>query len=159
MSSAELSLESRLTDLITRFVMLMQKRPFEATDEHLTLLGYRAAFLLYFNGTNKMTMGEIADKLYIAMPSATLLVDRLVERKYALREHDETDRRQVWVCLTQKGKFLVSHKLDTEKQRIEKILSLMSEKEKKAVFKFLDIALDVMAAESRRRERAPLDSP
>ncbi len=146
------TLEAQLTNLTARFVMLVQQKPFEAVDEHLTLLSYRAAFLMYFNEFSKMTMKEIADNLKVSMPSATLLMDRLVERKYALREQDETDRRQVRVYLSKKGKSLVSNKLSTERQRFEQILKMMSDEEKKVVLKFFDLAFNILTVENPRKD-------
>ncbi|PJE65318.1 hypothetical protein COU91_02255 [Candidatus Saccharibacteria bacterium CG10_big_fil_rev_8_21_14_0_10_47_8] len=154
MRSAESSLESQLASLTARFVMLLQQKPYEAVDEHLTLLSYRAAFLMYFNKTSKMTMKEIAANLQVTMPSATLLIERLVERKYALREQDENDRRQVRVYLSSSGESLVANKLKIERRRFEEILHMLTDDEKKAVLKFFDIAFDKLTSKVSARNKS-----
>jgi DNA-binding MarR family transcriptional regulator len=54
---------------------------------------------LYYNG--RSTIGEVADGLGLAMPTASELVDKLAERDLVNRETNPQNRRQVLVSLTE----------------------------------------------------------
>ena len=56
--------------------------------------------LLYLHHRERATVGEIATGLGVAMPTASELVDRLVEDGLAERATNPNDRRQVLVWLT-----------------------------------------------------------
>lgn len=58
----------------------------------------RALVFLYDNGDRSMT--ELAAGLAISLPSASELVDRLVERNLVRRNQDPVDRRRVLIALT-----------------------------------------------------------
>ncbi|SDG76189.1 MarR family winged helix-turn-helix transcriptional regulator [Roseospirillum parvum] len=50
------------------------------------------------------TAKTIAQRARVAQATATALIDRLVQRGYVVRRRGESDRRQVWVSLTEAGK-------------------------------------------------------
>ncbi len=47
--------------------------------------------------SGELTMSELADRLGVSPPSASVMVDRLVEKGIFCREHSTTDRRKVVV--------------------------------------------------------------
>ncbi len=47
-----------------------------------------------------LSMGELAEKLAISAPSASAMVDRLVEKGHLRREHSTRDRRKVVVRIS-----------------------------------------------------------
>ncbi len=47
--------------------------------------------------SRELTMSELADQLAVSPPSASVMVDRLVEKGIFCREHSTTDRRKVVV--------------------------------------------------------------
>src|SRR5258708_12872509 len=55
------------------------------------------------SGQGPMTVGALAEELAISAPSATGLVDRLVDRGLVERERASDDRRTVRVSLTESG--------------------------------------------------------
>jgi DNA-binding MarR family transcriptional regulator len=54
-----------------------------------------------------MTMSELADQLSVSPPSASVLVDRLVEKGILCREHSTTDRRKVVVRVSPEAEKIV----------------------------------------------------
>lgn len=68
----------------------------------LTLNQLSVLFHLYYHRAR--TMGQIADKLGTADPTATGIIDRLVERDLVERTTDPEDRRRVLVRLTESGR-------------------------------------------------------
>lgn len=51
----------------------------------------------------KMKMKNLAEKLGVTTGTTTVTVDRLVQKKYALRESIKEDRRVILISLTGKG--------------------------------------------------------
>jgi DNA-binding MarR family transcriptional regulator len=75
------------------------------TEEGLTREGWRVLLLLYRGGGH--SMGEIAEHAAIPNPTATRVVDRLVENSLAHRRTDPEDRRRVLVHLASGGRDVV----------------------------------------------------
>ena len=51
------------------------------------------------------TLSELAKKLYITKPSATVLIDRLNDHGYLIKIKSDNDRRSAHVHLTEKGEM------------------------------------------------------
>src|SRR4030066_755239 len=70
----------------------------------LTLQQHQALlFIIGHPGREQITIGELAERLQIRHHSAVGLVDRLEEKGLVDRIHNSEDRRQVFICLTDKG--------------------------------------------------------
>lgn len=61
-----------------------------------------------FAGRERITIGELAERLGIRHHSAVGLVDRLVARNLACRRADRMDRRQVEIALTPRAEALLT---------------------------------------------------
>lgn len=79
--------------------------------------GWRVLLMLA-RGTGR-SMGEIAGHTALPAPTATRIVDRLVEKKLAYRSADPLDRRRVLVHLSAEGRTVV----ESVCQRVQRILS------------------------------------
>ncbi|MDF1586859.1 MarR family winged helix-turn-helix transcriptional regulator [Marinimicrococcus flavescens] len=85
-------------------------------QQHQALLAVKG-----FPGRDRITIGDLAERLQIRHHSAVGLADRLVAQNLLRREQGVEDRREVYVSLTQGGEALlgrisVAHK--TELARI-----------------------------------------
>lgn len=70
----------------------------------LTLQQHQALlFIIGYPGRERITVGELAERLQIRHHSAVGLVDRLEEQGLVERIPNEDDRRQVFITLTDKG--------------------------------------------------------
>jgi DNA-binding MarR family transcriptional regulator len=56
--------------------------------------------LIILEVRKEITVGGIADALGVGRPSASILVEQLVQAKLATRAEDPADRRRSIVCLT-----------------------------------------------------------
>ena len=72
----------------------------------LTILQLKGMVLLEVRG--ELAVSSIAAALDIARPSASVLVEQLVQMGIAMRVEDEKDRRRSIICLTQRGKDLIA---------------------------------------------------
>ncbi len=71
----------------------------------LSITQLNAIKILWDRG--EMTMSELADQLSVSPPSASVLVDRLVEKGILCREHSTTDRRKVVVRVSPEAEKVV----------------------------------------------------
>ena len=60
-------------------------------------------------GENEITMNELSDKIGITMGTASVAVNKLTEKQFLERSRSNTDRRKVFVKLTQKGKVALNY--------------------------------------------------
>jgi len=74
-----------------------------------------------FPGRDRITIGELAERLQIRHHSAVGLADRLVRDKYARRVPDRTDRRQVRLALTTRGEAVLATLSATHREQLRRI--------------------------------------
>ena len=72
-------------------------------QQHQTLLAIKG-----YAGPGRLTIGELAERLYVRPHSAVGLVDRLAARGLLRRLPDKDDRRRVSVILTARGEKLLA---------------------------------------------------
>ncbi|MCX2727560.1 MarR family transcriptional regulator [Thermomicrobium sp. 4228-Ro] len=77
--------------------------PFDALD--LTMAQLKVLFAVSCGGS--LTISEIAERLGISLPTASHLVDRVVQLGLAARREDERDRRRTLVEITERGDALL----------------------------------------------------
>lgn len=82
-------------------------------------------------------MGNIAEHLRIALPSATSLINRLVKTKCLERTGDKDDRRIVRLAITPKGQKMLRRGFNEIRRRMEKILSRLNESDIKNLIQAL----------------------
>jgi DNA-binding MarR family transcriptional regulator len=76
-----------------------------------------------------MTVGSLADALSISAPSASGIVDRLVERGMLARVRSEDDRRTVRVSLAEGGRQLTEQMHGIGAQQLRSILDELSDED------------------------------
>ena len=72
-------------------------------------------------GENEITMNELSDKIGITMGTASVAVNKLTEKQFLERSRSNTDRRKVFVKLTQKGKVALNYHGNFHSTILEKI--------------------------------------
>jgi len=78
--------------------------------------------LLVIRGRGRGTIKELAEALEVSAPSASAMVDRLVEEGVVSREQSRADRREVVVQLTPQGREAVEH---MEQELLRAIVDLL----------------------------------
>ena len=85
-------------------------------QQHQALLAIKG-----FPERDKITIGELAERLQIRHHSAVGLAGRLVANGLAAREADAEDRRQVYLALTPHGEALLEQLAATHKEELRRL--------------------------------------
>lgn len=84
-----------------------------------------------------LTMSQIANELYIKLPTASSLIDRLIEANYIKRISDKNDRRITKIELTEKGRQILTTTMKIKMKKIKFILDKLSVNEKISLFSII----------------------
>ncbi len=90
----------------------------------------QAQALLHVAQSGVVTMGELASQLGVSLPTATDLVDRLVESGRLSRESIPGDRRKVMVQLTPSAQEITDGALADRRAKVASVLDELSPRER-----------------------------
>jgi len=76
-----------------------------------------------------LSMTELSNELGIPKPNITVLVDKIIENKFAERIHNNDDRRLVMISLTKKGYDFLESTQKNYQEQIKNKLQALPEKE------------------------------
>jgi MarR family transcriptional regulator, organic hydroperoxide resistance regulator len=79
--------------------------------------------------TGDMTIGELANKMYLACSTTTDLIDRMEKNELVERIRDENDRRVVRIHLLPKGKEIIEKVILNRQEYLNKMLINFSQDE------------------------------
>ena len=85
-------------------------------QQHQALLAIKGAV-----NEEGVTIGELADYLYLKPNSAVGLVDRLVKRKLVKRSPNHADRRKVFIELTPQGEEMIDRLSASHREELRKL--------------------------------------
>lgn len=88
-------------------------------------------------GLDGGNMSSIAAKLKVTVGSLTTSMNGLVNKGYTVRERSETDRRVVFIHLTDKGKKAYFHHAEFHEQMTDSVLRELDDKEIDVLIKTL----------------------
>lgn len=92
--------------LIRRFINFSEAAAHEAgltAQQHQALLAIRG-----FSDRDRVSIGELAERLIVRHHSVVGLIDRLVARSLVSRRRDAVDRRRVLLEISAKGRAVLS---------------------------------------------------
>jgi len=85
-------------------------------QQHQALLAIKG-----FPGRDRVTVGELAERLQLRPHSAVGLIDRLVSEKLAARVPSVKDRRQVYIQLTPGGEKVLERLSSANREQLNRI--------------------------------------
>jgi DNA-binding MarR family transcriptional regulator len=85
-------------------------------QQHQALLAIKG-----FPGRDRVTIGELAERLQIRHHSAVGLADRLVSARLIAREQSAADRRQVFLALTARGEAVLEKLSAAHKEQLRRV--------------------------------------
>jgi DNA-binding MarR family transcriptional regulator len=140
----DLQQEEQLIELVFRISKSLKREScFDSKIMHLSMREIQA--LTFLKDKERIKMQSISTYMQTSMPTATVMVDKLVEKKLVKRSKDEKDRRSVLIYLTKDGKHLLDKAMINRRNKFNLLLSYLSEEEKKIlvnILKNLDLKLN-----------------
>ncbi len=101
-----------------------------------------------------LSMSEIGNCLSMPKPHVTVIVDRLIEEAYVVRQNDPSDRRVVNILLTEKGLVEFEELKEALSINLKSKLNLLSEEEQeelsKASQKMKEILISILSKEKNK---------
>ncbi|MGH7994005.1 MAG: MarR family transcriptional regulator [Limisphaerales bacterium] len=85
-------------------------------QQHQALLAIKG-----FPGRDRITIGELAERLQILHHSAVGLANRLAAEGYLRRLEDRNDRRQVWLALTKRGEIILEQLSAVHREQLQRV--------------------------------------
>lgn len=99
---------------------------------------FRDIILINYIGFENKTMTEIANELNTTPGAATIIVDKLIQKKFLKREKNEKiDRRKVFISLNTKGKKIYESHLKYKIKIAQIMLKSFNMKEKNEIIKLM----------------------
>lgn len=132
---------------------LSQQYAYTTLQMHETIarkLGFSATdhkYLSFFLVKDKLTAGELAELSGLTTGAVTGLIDRFEKKKLVKRQHDDSDRRKVFI-IPNKEKILTLFEpfYKDFQNETETIISSFSEGEKKIINTYLLESIELMQA-------------
>lgn len=122
------------------------KNIYKSVLEDITLTRPQIEVLRYLKCYGKSKMTDIGKDMLVTKSYITALVDKLIEAKLILREHDENDRRIIKISLTNEGiDFIGKYKTLMVKELKERMY-LLSNEEKDEMKKMLDAMKNISSS-------------
>lgn len=118
----------------------------------LTMSQLKVIFLLYSQGPAHMS--RLATALGVSLPTATGIVDRLVERGLVMREEFPNDRRLVVIRLSEHGEGMLLRAWETFKLNLTDLLQPAERSELDALASALEVVCRLAADRIRAVEEA-----
>lgn len=104
---------------LRRFVRFSEEAAHAAgltPQQHQALLAIKG-----FPGRDRITIGELAERLQLRHHSAVGLADRLVSSRLAVRKQAAADRRQVYLQLTRRGEALLEALSTAHREQLRRV--------------------------------------
>jgi DNA-binding MarR family transcriptional regulator len=93
--------------------------------------------MAYLYEHKRVKMSDLAKHTGVKMPSMTDTIGRLVDMKMVKREHDEEDRRTVWVSITKDVEKMVCKHIVQKNEEVSQLMEVLTEQEKSTVINIL----------------------
>jgi DNA-binding MarR family transcriptional regulator len=122
----------------------------------LTFAQARALFILA--ARKELTVSQLAKLLGVGNPTASILVQQLVERGLVTRTEHPSDRRHTIISLSQKGAEIGAGRREAREKQWQRWLSNLSSEELSALARGLSALTNVVKKETEQLTQQALDS-
>ncbi len=128
------------------FVMMQSAAVAHWLMFELTFAQARALIMLAAH--ESMSLSELAKLLKVGKATASVLVQGLVERGLVSRTENPSDRREVVICLSEKGMEIGAGRRSSREKQLQKWLGQLSEEDLGALWQGLGALKKVVKKES-----------
>lgn len=106
---------------LSRAMVALTVRSLNELGTDVTLTQYRTLIVLASQGPQRTA--DLAREVSVRPSTVSRMCDRLVARGLVRRQPDDTDRRVVWVALTDAGKDLVGQAMTLRRQLLSDLVA------------------------------------
>ncbi len=142
----------RILDSIRRLVRLLRLTD-RATQSDLGLSGAQLFVLHELGKTPAMSLSDLAEKTRTDQSSVSVVVSRLVEGGYVIRERDRRDARRLVLTLTRTGRAIADKAPPVAQEKIIEVLDRMPPSER---HRFADTFARIIEELGEARGAAPM---
>lgn len=140
-NETEIAFEERIKRF-NNYLLLLRKAQDKKDSDFLAKLGklsLQELNILNIIGDNEpCIMRDIAQQSGLSLSSITVIVEKLVKAKLAIRLRNDEDRRIVYASLTPEGKRIYSIQIEHMQELLRKMLSGLSAKEQENLIFLFD---------------------
>lgn len=142
---------TRLTELLTTLGRMNSLRdPLASLVEAMGLTPPQLHAVMWLGTDERLTMGEVAQRVGVTEKTVTGIVDRLEAQDYVRRVRDSADRRVVQVELTEKG-LAAYREFDAEiRRKFVLFLSLLEPADEQALLRILERLVKRLSSQGRQ---------
>ncbi|HEX8997045.1 MAG TPA: MarR family transcriptional regulator [Ktedonobacterales bacterium] len=115
---------------------------------HLDLSMGQLKALMTLASSDAMNVSELAERLAVSKPTASILVDRLVQLGYIERTEDSEDRRRTLATPTPKGSEIVARLQQGGSERLARWLELMDSADLEALTRGMRALATIIARDT-----------
>jgi len=118
----------QIVELFTNCVFTLQMTA-QADWLHLDLTVAQVKVLLVLLWRDSLTVSEVAEQLGVGQPTASYLVDRLVQAGWVRRQENPANRRYTFVQLTEQGRSMIERLRQGRVEQLQNALLHLSPNE------------------------------
>jgi len=131
-----LIVEQLFSKLIEKYNRIESKKYFSENLGDLTVIEIKTLLVIGHGNENKK-MSDIANSLGVTFGTPTVTIDRLIKKGYVFRRHDDLDRRQVFISLSDKGQDIYASIVVLRNVLAEKVFGILNFEERNSLIKIL----------------------
>lgn len=144
----------KITEIFPEFIKNLQtlgfrQMPFNENDEEdklcteMTISQVRA-LTIFANEKDPLKMSDASKRMNVCMPTATQVIDKLVNIGLLERIKDENDRRLVLISINEKGKRIFGKTLDRRKESFKWWFSKISQEEQQKLLDTIENLIGII---------------
>ena len=131
---------NKVNEILEEFYKLFYK----TEDMALKCLTHTELHLIEAIGEESLTMNELADRVGITMGTATVAVSKLTEKGFIARVRSNSDRRKVYVSLTDKGSKALTYHNNYHKMIMSSITENIADKDLSHFIEIFELILGAL---------------
>lgn len=135
---------NKVNEILEEFYKLFYKTEDMALKRGIKCLTHTELHLIEAIGEESLTMNELADRVGITMGTATVAVSKLTEKRFIARVRSNSDRRKVYVSLTDKGSKALTYHNNYHKMIMSSITENIADKDLSHFIEIFELILGAL---------------
>ena len=135
---------NKVNEILEEFYKLFYKTEDMALKRGIKCLTHTELHLIEAIGEASLTMNELDDRVGITMGTATVAVSKLTEKGFIARVRSNSDRRKVYVSLTDKGSKALTYHNNYHKMIMSSITENIADKDLSHFIEIFELILGAL---------------